>query len=207
MGESCTKDCYVGNKINEDQAVQVIKENEFKDTLFTSNLIGNINCLDNKPMTGLTVSIKDDYGYEFKLESDALGNFNLPYIQKGQYILKFSNSNLPIYNSDDLDAIILRLNDIILGSSAATNIDYLAYNLIDYKNGLTTYDLLLFRKLRNNDLAIDQIKFPWRYAFTDSLNHTQVISDSLIINLETAQKLSIHITPIFFGDPYGQFCK
>ena len=64
-----------------------------------------------------------------------------------------------------------------------------------------------FQKLKDGDLVMEDIDFPWRFVLTDSIDQVQEISDSITINLDIAQKLKLNITPIYFGDPLGQFCN
>lgn len=204
---SCTKDCYEGDVITEEEAIKIIQENELNDSTFAAQIIGQLNCVNNKPLEGLQLDVIDSKGYTFRLASDGFGNFNLPYIQSGRYVLTFTNGTLPAYTVDEYDIIISNVEDIVFGSRIASNVEKLAYNILNYDNGITTVDLLQFNKLKEGDLQLSDIDFPWRYVLTDSLDVATEISDSIVLDLEIAQKLELHVTPIYFGDPLGQFCN
>lgn len=203
----CTKECcYDGNEINIDRALDDLSENESNDNTFDGIVTGSLSCLNGESSSLLMIKILDQNGNEFEVNLDAEGNFDFPYLQKGDYIMSFINDTYFEYDAAEYDSIIDRLEAIILGMDVATNIEILAYDFAESTVGLSSLDIVFFQRLKDGEIQVQDIEVPWRYVLTGEINTNSTITNELEFSLDEAQKLDVNISAIYFGDTEGKFC-
>lgn len=171
----------------------------------TATLDGTLLCLNNNPLVGILITITDSNGVTQSSTTDASGHYSFNNLSEVDYTMSFVDPANYTYSQSEYAAIYQDLQDVVLAVRTKTNIDHIAYNLINYDDGLTTYDVLLFNKLSTGDILMSEIDFPWRYIFTSELDSNASITNQLVFTY--TQDLDLDISAMFVGDNSGITCQ
>lgn len=176
-----------------------------EDPIITTNLSGKLQCLNGTPLGQLEITLSGLSGNNYTTSTDANGNYLFENIEEDNYTINFEDLTVYDYSSLEFNAIYSDLEDIVLNVREKTNIDHIAYNLINYEEGLTTYDMVLFDRLNNGDDLVEEIEMPWRYILTSELETNPAITNQL--SVEVTASVELDITAIQFGDITGFTCQ
>ncbi len=205
---SCTNNCCEdGTTIDQDEAITIINNNDLNDPLFSARIEGEMVCSESDYIAQTNLAATNEFGFAFETQMSTDGSFALGTLFAGQYTLRFDNPILPTYTTEEYETIIARINEIVLGMDTATDIEELAFNVVNFEDGITSFDMLIFMKLKDGEMTVDEIPFPWRFIIEDSIGTTTEISDSLSIVLAEEAVLDLLVRPIYIGDNQGKFCN
>lgn len=195
---SCTKDEPLENEpqVENETETEIIQNGDFTGTL---------KCIDNHPLVGVEMTLTDVDGNQQTVTTDANGDFSFLELSEQAYTISFEDPSIYPYSDEEYVAAYEDLQDIVLGVRAMTNIDHLAYNLVNYEDGLTSFDMLFIEKLRTGDYQLEDIDFPWRYVFSHDINDNAAITDQL--SFTYVEDVNLDITAIFIGDNSGIACQ
>jgi hypothetical protein len=201
---SCTKDCcYDGNLTTPDEVLDAVGSNELTDTIFSAAISGTINSVNGKPIKNITIILTDTLGRDFKFITDNEGKFERTKLLSGKYNLRFENLSLYKYSFDEYNTIIDDMTDIIIGAKIATKAEKIAYHIVNFDDGITTWDSFHFTRFRDgqDDLINHQ---PWRLiSRSDYDNNNLKIQDNIEINVKENENFLSDILLIYVGDPTG----
>ncbi len=173
----------------------------------TSAINGSLKCVNGNPIASVAVTFIDEAGNVSETTTDDQGNFSVSSLESGTYAIQFDNSQLYDYSFDEYQELITDLRKIILGEREHTTADQIAYHLINLEDGLTTFDQVLFERLRDGKDQLEDA-YPWRYITQEELDQDVVtISNVVHITIEDNQTSSIDIIGFFVGDPTGSTCN
>ncbi|HMR89133.1 MAG TPA: carboxypeptidase-like regulatory domain-containing protein [Saprospiraceae bacterium] len=201
---SCTKECcYDGNPIENDDALDIIDNNELSDTLFNVSIGGTLKSISGKPLKNITIILKDTLGREFKIMTDDEGSFDRTKLLSGVYHIRFENLPSYAYSFDEYNTIIQDISNIVTGQKVASKADTLAYHVVNFDDGITTLDKIYFTKFQDGQDALGNYQ-PWRLITrTDFDNGNLNINDSLEVQVKDNEDLFFDIILIYIGDPTG----
>lgn len=173
----------------------------------TTSLSGELKCINDNALEGITVDAINDAGSVVSTVTNAVGEFTFPDLVTGNYKIHVRTANYYVYTNAEYDAIIADLWSIILGSKNSSKQDLIAYHMIDFENKLSTYDKVLFQKLKEQDYSIAEF-MPWRIIQRtefDSGNLSAVDTIPVIVQENIAN--TVDILAIYVGDPQGTRCQ
>lgn len=121
----------------------------------------------------------------------------------GDYLIHARTNSYHVYTDAEYDVIIADLWDIVLKERNATNQDLIAYHMIDFDNKLTSYNVVLFTKLKQQQKSVTEF-MPWRLINHNDFDNNNIeIKDSLDIIVKDNEDLNFEILLIYLGDPAG----
>lgn len=176
-----------------------------EDPLAVTALTGKLQCADNSPLANVTITIEDSNGLTFSTTTDGSGSYSFDNILEDDYLMSFVDPSFFNYSEQQFDDVAADMEDIIYGVTGKTNLDHIAYNIVNYEDGITTLDLVLLNKLKSGDLSMNEVDFPWRYVKTSDINTNSAITN--VIEFNYTSDLVFDVTAIFVGDVSGLACQ
>jgi hypothetical protein len=178
-----------------------------EESAITTSLSGELKCINDNALEGITVDAINDAGTVVSTVTNASGQFTFPDLAAGNYKIHAKTANYYVYTDAEYDAIIADMWSMILGSKVITKQDLIAYHMIDFHNKLSTYDKLLFQKLKEQEYSIAEF-IPWRIIHRDDFdNNTLYAVDTIPVTVVENLVNSLDILAFYVGDPQGNRCQ
>ncbi|HMR89132.1 MAG TPA: carboxypeptidase-like regulatory domain-containing protein [Saprospiraceae bacterium] len=176
-------------------------------SVLTTSLSGTLKCINDNPLEGMTVDATDENGTVTSTITNATGEFTFAGLNPGNYKIHARTDNYYVYTDAEYDTIIADVWALILGQKNPRKQDLIAYHMIDFDNKITTYDKLLFQKMKDQEYTVIDY-MPWRLIKMDDFESGNIyaednITTTVVENVET----NVEILAFYIGDPDGNRCQ
>ncbi|HMU04492.1 MAG TPA: carboxypeptidase-like regulatory domain-containing protein [Saprospiraceae bacterium] len=176
-------------------------------SVLTTSLSGSLKCINENPLEGMTVDATDENGTVTSTITNATGEFTFAGLNPGNYKIHARTDNYYVYTDAEYDTIIADVWALILGQKNPRKQDLIAYHMIDFDNKITTYDKLLFQKMKDQEYTVIDY-MPWRLIKMDDFESGNIyaednITTTVVENVET----NVEILAFYIGDPDGNRCQ
>lgn len=178
-----------------------------EESTITTSLTGQLKCINDNPLEGITVDAIDDNGTVVSTTTDASGEFTFTDLIPGNYNIHARTANYYVYTDAEYDAIIADIWSIILGPKNPAKQDLIAYHMIDFHNRISTYDKVLFQKLKEQQYSIAEF-MPWRLIHRNDFDNGNLSAvDTIPVIVQENILNTVDILAFYVGDPQGHRCQ
>ena len=174
---------------------------------FTTSLSGTLKCINDNPLEGVTVDATDENGTVTSTITDATGQFTFTGLNAGNYKIHARTANYYVYTDAEYDAILADVWSIVLGHKIATKQDLIAYHMVAFENKITSYDAVLFQKMKDGQNTVIDF-MPWRLIkMADFESGNIYAEDNISVQVEENMDTNVEILAFYIGDPAGNRCE